>query len=295
MQFLPTVGVLFMMSEWQADRTSGMLTSPAPALALLIVAISTFAGCGGPSGKTRKYAEPKVEGMLVEIQERQSRADSFMAESRMEYWVDGERIKPTVYVMGQRGAKVRFNALNPTGDDVAADLACNGNDFQFVDFNHDCQLTGPCTRDAISQLLRVSLMPDDFLLLAIGSTPVIEDPTGKISWDSKNQLEKLSLVSGDGKWKQEIHLDGKNQRWDVLSSTVWDQEGKIEWKLTNKEFSAHKSKDGKSFRLPAKTRFEQPKAKAEVTIRWQEREINASLSEDKFSMEIPPELPRCGG
>ncbi len=287
-----------MMSNLQADTTMTRLSWRhlsrwALSLWPLALACSVTLACGGPSGKSRSYSAPKVEAILVEITKRQSLANSFMAESRMEYWVDGERIKPTVYVMGERGAKIRFNALNPTGDDVAADLACNGSDFQFVDFNHDCQLTGPCTKDAISQLLRVSLEPDDFLMLAIGSTPLISNPSGTVKWDSKNQHEKLSLVSGDGKWKQEIILEGRKQHWDVLSSTVWNADGELEWKLTNKEFAAHKSEAGPVFRLPGKTRFEQPKAKAEVTIRWQEREINPTLSQEKFVMEIPA-LPRCG-
>jgi outer membrane lipoprotein-sorting protein len=294
MQFLPTDGVLYMMSDFTADKTPTMFPVHIGVISVLAVAISGILGCGGTDKNARSYQAPNVKRVLTELTERQSRANSFMAESRMEYWVDGERIKPTVYVMGERGAKVRFNALSPAGDDVAADLACNGSDFQYVDFNRDCHLTGPCTRDAISQLLRVSLMPDDFLLLAIGSTPLLDRPTGKVVWDSKNQQEKVTLVSGDGAWKQEIKLDGKEQRWDVLSSTVWDAGGDIEWRITNKEFAKHKAKDGTIFRLPAKTRFEQPKEKAEVTIRWQEREINAELSEDKFTMDIPA-LPRCGG
>jgi outer membrane lipoprotein-sorting protein len=283
-----------MMSNSPADKTSDMSSRMLSFVAICAFLLTGVTACGGPSGKARSYGKPEVQTMISELAKRQSKATSFMAESRMEYWVDGERIKPTVYVMGQRGAKVRFNALNPTGEDVAADLACNGSDFQFVDFNKDCQLTGPCTRDAISQLLRVSLMPDDFLLLAIGSTPIVEAATGTVKWDSKNQHEILTLNSGDGQWKQEIKLDGKDQRWDVLTSTVWNAEGKVEWKLTNKDFKAHKGEDGSSFRLPARTRFEQPQAKAEVTIRWEEREINAELSEDKFEMEIPA-LPRCGG
>lgn len=287
-----------MMRKYQAAKTPNMLsrTSALPScLSLFVGAILVigFAACGGPSGKSRSYDKPDVGRILTALTERQAQARSFMAESRMEYWVDGQRIKPTVYVMGERGAKVRFNALNPTGDDVAADLACNGSDFQFVDFNHDCQLTGPCTKDAISQLLRVSLMPDDFLLLAIGGTPIIEDAQGSVEWDSKNQQEKLKLVSGDGQWKQEITLDGKGQHWDVLSSTVWNAQGEIEWKLTNKDFTAQKSEDGTTFRLPSRTRFQQPLAKAEVTIRWQERQINPLLAEEKFMMDIP-DLPRCG-
>jgi outer membrane lipoprotein-sorting protein len=293
MQFLPTDGVLYMMRDFPTAKTPTMLPVHFVVISVLALATSGILGCGGKGPGGRNYQTPDVERVITELQQRQSRADSFMAESRMEYWVDGKRIKPTVYVMGERGAKVRFNALNPAGDDVAADLACNGSDFQYVDFNRDCQLTGPCTKDAISQLLRISLRPDDFLLLAIGSTPLIEDASGKVVWDSKNQQEKVTLVSGDGNWKQEIRLEGKEQRWDVLSSTVWNAKGEIEWKITNKEFAAHKAKDGQSFRLPGKTRFEQPKEKAEVTIRWQEREINATLSAEKFTMDIPA-LPRCG-
>ncbi len=249
--------------------------------------------CGGPAGKSRGYATPQLQEVLEELRTRQSRATNFVAESRMEYWVDDQRVKPTVLVMGERGAKVRFNALNPAGDDVAADLACNGADFEFIDFNHNCQLTGPCNKDSIGKLLRVSLEPDDFLLLAIGQTPLIPNPTGSLRWDAKSAQEILDLHSEDGQWKQTIVLDGRERRWDVLSSTVWNAAGKVEWKLTNKDFTAQKSEDNVVFRLPAKTRFEQPEAKAEVTIRWVERTLNTELSEEKFIMQMPA-LPRCG-
>ncbi len=209
----------------------------------------------------------------------------------MEYWVGAERIKTTVYVMGERGAKIRFNALNPTGGDVAADLACDGIDFKFVDYNNNCELTGPCTKSAIAQLLRVSLAPDDFLMLATGGTPIIEFTESKVRWDAKNANEVLELL-GDGQ-KQTIVLEGREKTWDVLSSIVRDAEGKVEWKLTNKGFSDHTTENGKSVRLPARTRFEQPSNKAELTIRWDERNINTELSQDKFEIELPG-LPRCG-
>ena len=211
----------------------------------------------------------------------------------MEYWEGDTRVKPTVLVMGERGAKVRFNALNPD-DTVAADLACNGDDFQFIDFNQNCQLTGPCTKESIGKLLRVNLKPDDFLLLAIGQAPLIPDPTGSVRWDAKAAQEVLELHSEDRQWKQTIVLDGREQRWDVLSSTVWNPEGKVEWKLTNKDFAATTSEDGKEVRVPGKTRFEQPQAKADLVIRWIERSLNTELEPDKFTMQIP-DLPRCGG
>ena len=133
MQYLPTDGVLYMMSEFSTDKTEAMSPPHFVVISALALLTSGLLACGGPSGKSRSYKKPNLERIVTELQARQARANSFMAESRMEYWVDGERIKPTVYVMGQRGAKVRFNALSPAGDDVAADLACDGTDFQFVD------------------------------------------------------------------------------------------------------------------------------------------------------------------
>lgn len=256
---------------------------------VLLLALSA---CSGSARHTRPYAKPELTQLLTELKARQGQAHSFMAESRMEYWVNDERVKPTVLVMGERGAQVRFNALLPDGS-VAADLACNGADFRFVDYNNNCHLTGPCNKDSIGKLLRVSLEPDDFLLLAIGQAPLIADPSGTVRWDAKAGHEVLDLHSADGLWKQQIVLDGSEQRWDILSSTVWNTEGKVEWKLSNKEFSDQTSEDGKSMRVPSKTRFEQPQAKAELSIRWIERQINPELSSDKFDLEIPP-IPRCG-
>ncbi len=213
-------------------------------------------------------------------------------DSRMEHWVDKQRIKPTVLVMSQRGAKIRLNVLDPTGN-VATDLACDGDNFQLVDYNKNCQLGGTCTRDSIAQLLRVSLEPDDFLLLAIGGVPIIDSPTGSTEWDSKKQHEILNLVSSDGAWKQRLILDGREQRWDVLSSTVWNAKGEVEWRLTNKGFTEDKGEDGKQFRVPARTRFEQPHVKAELAIRWNKRDINPTLDGSKFTITGIPPLQQC--
>lgn len=251
-----------------------------------------LASCGGSGGKARGYKAPSAAQVVQTLQERQALAKNFQHESRMEYWVKDQRIKTTVYVMGERGAKVRFNALNPTGGVVAADLACDGTNYAFVDFNKNCQLTGPCTKAAIGQLLRVSLEPDDFLLLAIGSTPIIPFDDGKVTWKSKKAQEVIDLTMSDGSWRQKIVLDGREQRWDVLSSTVWDAEGKVEWELTNKEFFTKKSDDGTEMRLPAKTRFEQPKEKADLTIRWDDLNVNTEVNPDGFHMELPG-LPIC--
>ena len=244
--------------------------------AALFSSLLVIAACGGPSGTSRKYETPTATAIVGELRNRQAHTESFLAESRMEYWVKDQRIKTTVYVMGQQGA----------------DLACDGTNFAFVDFNKNCELSGPCTKRAIAQLLRVSLEPDDFLMLAVGSTPIIAFDSAKVTWNSANAQEIVHLTTDDGSLRQEIILDGREQRWDVLSSTVWGADGEVDWELTNKEFSDQQREDGTEIRLPGKTRFEQPKEKADLSIRWDERTVNTQLSDDKFFMELPG-LPSC--
>lgn len=263
---------------------------------LVALALSVaVGGCSCMGGKQipRPYPEPSAQMVLDHLAAVRANARSFQAESVMDYWVGKERVKGTVLLMGQVGARMRINALNPTGDNVAADLACDGAEFQYIDYNSNCQLTGPCNRESVAQLLRVSLHPDDFLLLVMGTTPVIDAAKAELSWDAKNGYEVLQLTSGDGQLTQTIKLDGRDRHWDVVSSVVRDTGGQVLWRLQNKDFRELESKDGITFRAPTRTRFEQPSEKADLLVRWVERTFNPELDPQKFQMTIPPGLPPC--
>jgi hypothetical protein len=215
----------------------------------------------------------------------------------MDYWLGDQRVKGSVLVMGKRGARLRLNALNPNGDQVAADLACDGIEFRFVDINNNCQMSGPCTGDSIAQLLHVSLEPDDFLLLAVGTTPVLHDATGTVTWDERTGYETVDLESADGQLRQVIVFDGREGHRDVISSRMLDAKGNPTWILENTGFSSIKTTDGLTLRVPAKTRFRQPSsaagAKADLLVDWKERSINLDLQAGKFDLPVPDGLRRC--
>jgi len=261
----------------------------APAVAL---ACAAAIGCGG-TAKVRPYPEPSVDDVLSHIRERHAATQSFQSESVMDYWVKKDRVKGTVLLLGKPGSRLRFNAENPNGGTVAADLACDGTGYQLIDYNNNCQMTGPCTRETIADFLNVELDPDDFYLLATGSTPIIPDATGTLTWDSKNGHEKVSLESKDGTWRQEIVLDAKDRRWDVLSSIVKDRRGNTEWTLENKEFHDVKDDSGAVFRVPSKTKFKQPKRNADLAVVWKKHRFNIELGPEKFTMNIPDGLAYC--
>jgi len=259
-----------------------------------IWALSTPAcGCFSTSVK-RPYPEVQATSVVAALAARNEAAGSFRAESKMDYRVGGERVKGTVLIAGKRGAQIRFNAENPTGGNVAVDLACNGFDFKYVNNNENCQLTGPCSESAIAQLLRVRLEPDEFMLLAIGGAPLIDHVEAKLEWIADGGRERLTLSGRDGS-KQILELSGdKDRNWDVVMAKLLTPDGKVDWKLRNKDFKTLKSVDGKAFRVPAKTLFEQPQAKADLLVEWKTRAINVALEDAMFEMEIPAGLPRCG-
>ena len=247
--------------------------------------------CSGKPDYPKPEELPNADQFVDQLTAKQAAARSFQAESRMDYRVGDDRIKTTVLVMGERSAKVRFNALNPD-DTVAADLACDGINFSFVDFNKNCQLAGPCTSDAIASLLRVNLEPDDFLALAIGSVPLIPNAESSAAWNPKSGTVVLQRVSRD-MTRQEIVLDGRKATYDVIRATVRDPDNHIEWSLENKDYADVKANDGTPFRVPGKTRFQQPKSNGDLKIRWQNRTLNLDLSDDKFMMVLPG-LAECG-
>jgi len=198
-------------------------------------------------------------------------------------------------VMGERGSKIRMNALDPAGGTTLADLACDGTNFAFVDFQNECQLTGPCTDDSIAALLRVRLSPDDFVLLALGQPPVLPGPSkSAVTWNASRGAEILERIASDGR-KQRLVLDGRaGPRWDVVEATTWSADGKIDWKLTQKDFAPLTGPGGATLRAARKLRFEQPAAKADLIVEWDERALNPTLAADKFHIDIPAGLTECG-
>jgi hypothetical protein len=211
----------------------------------------------------------------------------------MDYWLGGDRVKGPVWVQGKRGSYMRFNALNPANSTVAVDLACQGADFKYLDYQHDCKLVGPCNKQSIAQLLRVALEPDDFLLLAMGSTPLLDSDEGTMSWDPDKGHYVIDLKHADGR-RQHLRVQVRGQDWDVIESTLYTSGGKVEWKLTNKDFGAVKTESGEPWRLPGKSRFEQPADKGDLIVDWKERTLNLPLEDDLFDFPLDMGIPTCG-
>jgi hypothetical protein len=267
-----------------------MVTSRLAAL-LTVAALPVLACCPGKGAK-RAYPDPTVDDLLAYLETKRAAVSSFKADSQMDYWVGDDRFRGTVWVMGKLGSYARLNALKPD-DSVAADLACDGTNFVYIDQLNNCELQGPCDEHSIAQLLRVPLEPDEFLYLALGATPVIDGAQGTVKWDSKRAREVIELT-GSGGLQQTIELDGRGKSWNLLRSEMRAADGTVIWTADHTDYGAVKDAAGKDVMVPGKSNFKTPAEKSDLLVEWGERRtVNPELPDEAWILE-PSGAPVCG-
>jgi hypothetical protein len=249
-----------------------------------VALLVTLAGCPGHPA----YPDPKatLPDVLAHLTKQRDELTSFVADSTMDYWLGDQRAKGEVLVMGAVGAKLRFAALSPAGGSTMAEMACDGTNFVYVDYQKNCTLSGPCDQRSIAQFFRIELQPDDFVHLALGTPPVIEG-TGTLSWDSGSGQEKMQLTGAGGTQRLAIKYD----TFDVVSSELVGSDGKVRWSVENADFTVI---DG--HRLPGKTRFKSPANQQDLLVDWgstSNRKVNTALDAQKFVLQAPQGLPGC--
>ncbi len=253
-----------------------------------LLAVMLLAGC--PHGQTpRDHPEPTVADIVDKLGKARAQLTSFVADTTMDYWLGNQRTKGEVLVMGAVGAKVRFAALSPAGGSTLAELACDGKDFVLVDYQNNCQRTGPCNGSSIAQFFHIDLEPDDFVHLAVGTPPVIANATGTVTWDAQHGYDKVEIKGPDG--TQKITIDDSHGRFDVIDSELVGADGKTRWSVANTDFV-----EVAGHRVPGKTRFKSPINEQDLLVDWGavgNRQVNAQLPDDKFKLAAPAGLPAC--
>ena len=261
--------------------------------AATVATLLLAAGC--PHGGTPQPAGPAPT--VAEVVDRLTRAKdelhSFTGSAVMEYWLGGDRFKGDVLAMGEIGARVRIAALSPAGGSTIAEMACDGSQFVSVNYQNNCALTGPCTKQSIASFFGIELAPDDFLHLALGTPPLIAQPTGGVTWDADKGIYQVKLAGAGG--TQTIGIADRDQRWDVVESELVGADGKPEWSVKNAAFAIARDPEGKDHRVPGKSRFTTPNnQKADLTVEWHERTVNLTIDPEKFKITVPAGLPTCG-
>jgi outer membrane lipoprotein-sorting protein len=257
--------------------------------------VAVLFACGCPHGDVPKPSGP--EPTVAEVVDRLTRAKdelhSFTGAAVMDYWLGSDRFKGDVLAMGEAGSKVRVAALSPAGGSTVAEMACDGSRFVSVNYQNNCVITGPCNKQSIASFFGIELEPDDFLHLALGTPPLVEQARGEVTWDAGKGLRRVELQGPAG--KQTIGIDDRDQKWDVVESELVGADGKPVWSVKNGAFGNAKDADGKDHRVPGKSHFVTPtRQKADLTVEWRERTVNVAIDPKKFTIAVPAGLPTCG-
>jgi hypothetical protein len=255
--------------------------------ALFVLACGCPGGGGTGGGAKRPYPDLTIQDVLDRLAKTNAARTSFTAESTMDYWMQGQRRKVDVLVMGTPGAKLRLAGLSPAGGSTLAEMACDGNKFVYVDMQNNCTLSGPCDESSIARFFQLQLAPDDFVHLALGTPPVLANATGTVTWDSGSGYERVELTGPGG--KQMLVIDAKDGHFDVIESQLSGPDGKVKWSVANANFG---DVDGQ--RLAAKTHFKAPQQDQDLLVDWGQRHVNVPLGPEKFQLTPPTGLGTCG-
>jgi len=256
------------------------------AAALLVMAC----GCPGNGVGQRPYAAPTDKTVTEKLGAARTAMTSFRGDSTMDYWLNGQRAKGEVLVMGKLGKMVRFAALSPAGGATLAEMACDGTNFVYMDMQNNCVLTGPCDARSIATFFNIELEPDDFLHLALGTPPTLAGATGTVTWDGSKGYERVELKSAEG--SQKLTIDARENRWDVLDSELKGADGKVRWSVANTNFE--KVEGSGDRRVPKKSQFKSPTNSQDLLVQWDSLEVNVQLQPAQFQMQVPEGLPTCG-
>lgn len=257
------------------------------------VLLLALAGC--PHGETPKPSgpDPTIDEVVAHLTKARGELHSFKGEAVMEYWLGNDRFKGDVLAMGEVGAKVRIAALSPAGGSTVAEMVCDGARFTSVNYQQNCVLTGPCNEQSIATFFGIELAPDDFLHLALGTPPVVDQPHGSVGWDAGKGLRKVSLEGAGG--KQTLGIDDRDHRWDVIEAERTGPDGAPVWSVKNGDFGDATDPAGAKHRVPGKSHFTTPnRQKADLTVEWSKRQVNVPLDPAAFKLDVPAGLPPCG-
>ncbi|HUS30480.1 MAG TPA: hypothetical protein VMZ53_18350 [Kofleriaceae bacterium] len=257
----------------------------------LVVGALIATACCGPKGSKPPSNDLTVQQIVDNTAKARGELTSFRGDSTMDYWLSGQRAKGEVLVMGTTGKKVRFAALSPAGGATLAEMACDGTNFVYVDYQNNCSLSGPCDASSIATFFGIALEPDDFLHLALGTPPIVDGAKGTSTWDSSRGVWKAELSGTEG--SQSLAIDNKEGHWDVVETELKGTDGKPRWSVKNTDFD--KVEGSGDRRVPKKTQFKSPVGNQDLLVQWDDLVVNQKIDPQKFTLTAPAGLPTCGG
>ncbi|HEY3356062.1 MAG TPA: DUF4292 domain-containing protein [Polyangia bacterium] len=247
----------------------------------VLVTVLLVAGLGCKPGPVAGPASLPAAGTLLdEIRGRQAQAKSLRGDSKIDYWAPEGRTKVTVNLAVARPGRLRFEAENPISGHTEGTLVTDGRSFALLDVQHNRFLVGPALPCNVARMTRIAMPPDDVAVILLGSAPILAHERAEVAWDRAHGGREIVTLHLRGGGTERLEIAHGSR--DLVAAEVKDSAGRSIWHLTHEEF---RSVGG--VRLPRRTKFIEPREKADVVIRFRDVEANVSIPEDVFHLTPP--------
>jgi outer membrane lipoprotein-sorting protein len=248
---------------------------------LAALSLLSLTACCGPGPANGPASLPTADTLLTELRGRQGQVRSLRGETKMDYMAPEGRAKVTVNLAVARPGRLRFEAENPVSGHTEGTLVTDGSKFALLDVQHNRFLYGPALACNVARMTRIALPPDDVAIILLGSAPVLPHDRAEVGYSRDGGgREVLTLHLRDG-GRERIAIARKTR--DVVEAERVDRSGRTVWRLAHEDFRAVGAA-----RLPRKTKFIEPKGKADILIRYKDVEANVTIPDAVFTLAPPP-------
>jgi outer membrane lipoprotein-sorting protein len=245
------------------------------------VLVACLCGCATTPPTERPYPPPTADALLGAVRHRAMAIRSQRAETRVDHRGEAGRLGATVLLAVRRPAKLRLDALSPFGSPLAS-LATDGNSIGFFDRDAGRFVRGPARACALASLVQIPLQPNEAVEVLLGGVPLLEGESS-VSWNSTDAREVVRIQNTSGA-SQEVRLAGRPGTWTARESEVRERDGSLRWRVEHADWGS-----AGGVAVPARSRITD--GRADLRIRFREREINVELGDRLFSTGPPPGVP----
>jgi outer membrane lipoprotein-sorting protein len=248
---------------------------------LPLPALLAVAACCGPGATNGPASLPTADTLLKEIRGRQEQVRSLRGETKMDYMSPEGRTKVTVNLAVARPGRLRFEAENPVTGTTEGTLVTDGRTFALLDPRANRFLRGPALACNVARMTRIAMPPDDVALILLGSAPLVAHERAEVGHTRDGGGREVLTLHLRGGARERVLVSRKTR--DVVEAELLDAAGRRVWHLVHEDFRAVGGA-----RLPRKTRFVEPRGKADILIRFKDVEANATIPDAVFTLAPPP-------
>ena len=214
------------------------------------------------------------------VQARAASLQSVRGEAKVELFSEEGYTPFSLVAVAARPDRLHLEVLSPF-DMPLGILTADTGSFQLYSLEEKLFLHGPASAENIARLIPLPLPPAELVELLLGSVPLLPDPQ-ELRWDPTRGCYELQVALAEGP-RQRLWLDPRDLT--PRESRYESPTGELLYRLQLEEPSTLPGHPG--VRLPRLIKVEMPAREIELSLRWQDRELNVEIPPAAWTQQPP--------